>query len=456
MHAENLITLKSDRIFTDPDKFVKVSNTLVRLVALDRALGFVRSKRESTLAALQAIWKEALLKQTPREVQESSLRALSALLQTVEAIYGTPITQLNSCEGMKKALLKFQKDLKSVLVPAVQKSSVGEKGPTLLVNYQRMSPKGHINRYTFVIKWTERFELACNRIYDLFFKQANIGLQTPTASGLDFATKLFETADCKQVALGVEIVTLLFKEFLAFTPPSQKPEAKHVMVSKRIDGENLFDFAKSKYFLMNKEQKEKFFHRLGQLAMLDLIMGTIDRLVLVVAIKEDDPYSLNDAEANLGNVMVVWSQETKQPPLLYAIDNEIDVELVTSAPHKDKYKAFLQSLFKRDGWDGAVADSMVASFKSGISTRVDDAPGNVEAMRAQLKPISQDLEPIAKTAFRNGIQEMVLHLCKVLVPTWESTNQLFLKSYLKSTSPHLLEAVGERLDIFKSSVRIVS
>lgn len=459
MNAENLIILKSDQIFDDPVKFVKASNTLTRLVVLDRSLPGVRAKRQKALELLELICKEAIsnLQTSVRASQEGALRKLSELPPNVGPLYSGAITQAATDQEMKRVISKIQKDPKSILVPVLQKSHRGLRGPTLLVNYQRMKPSGHICRYAFVVKWTERFELLCHRMYEIFLNVHDCGITTVQASGIDFATKQFENTKRQRGALSAQDDTVgkLHKNLLLITPEESEPTASHVMVSKRIEGENLLDFAKSKYALMNEEQKKEFFHRLGKLAMLDIIMGNLDRLVLVIAVKDADPYSLNGAESNLGNVMVVWSHDSKQPPLLYAIDNELDDKLVFDELHVAKYKSFLQTLLTSAGWVETIADSMVSSLQSAFRTQLDDDKGDVRLLQQQLKPISQDLAPLAKSSFQTGLKEMARHFYKELVPCWESVDTLSLKSYLQSSSPKLLQAVGDRIELVKSA-RIVS
>ncbi|HUD02195.1 MAG TPA: hypothetical protein VMR37_07690 [Rhabdochlamydiaceae bacterium] len=230
---------------------------------------------------------------------------------------------------------------------------------------------------------------------------------------------------------------------------ASKIASKGVLIlSERIGGENLFDFILTTYRELTREQKEKFFNRLGRLAMLDVVTGNLDRLVQIFT--DQGEYTLQDLEANLGNVMVVWSKD-KNAPFLYAIDNGIEKDLISSDLHRKKYLSFLQTHFSSRNLERMLAENMVKSIQHALDTQVDDvSTGNVVELKKQFQFFSDELYPLAYPAFLRGLEEMHFHLYENLIPSWESEKASPLKNYLKSNHPRLLAAQQERIDILKN------
>ena len=217
------------------------------------------------------------------------------------------------------------------------------------------------------------------------------------------------------------------------------------MIAERVSGENLFDFAQTRYTFLQDHQKEVVFKGIGKIAMLDLVLGNLDRLVQIFT--HQGAYCLMDLEANLGNVMISLSENQ---PTIYAIDNGIERDLIEDSTMKDKYLHFLQNLFASDDWKEQVARNIVESIMSALRTQIDDvSDGNIIEIKRQMKDFSGDVQPIGYSAILEGIQEMEKILASTL-SSWLHQKGDSVQQYLQETYPELHTALSERINVFVS------
>lgn len=460
----NISSINSEKIFEEFPMVQKAGRTLVRLAKLDNSLPSNQIQRQQQLSILTSIWTEAEMELAKSfdAAREKSIQGLELLGKSFRNIYEPELNLACTADELKKCMHRYLKDISTILIPPIRKSKRGNKGPTFLVDYKRLSlASSKIRSHQFVLKWTNREELACQRIYSAFsngFRPVTMGVPSagfliPTASGFNPGRKQYEKSSGEQLSLSSSDCLDLHKKFLEISRiynSRQTPTAPCLMIAQRVEGENLFDFALSRYRHLTRGQKEKLFNRLGRLAMLDMLMGNLDRLVQIFTMK--GKYCLQDLEANLGNVMVVWPKGSEDPPILYAIDNGIDSDLIDNPVARNNYLDFLKTFFSSHEWKKDVANNLIASFKHALITQIDDvSDGNIQELKSQLTAFSNDLDLFAHQAFLQGIEEMVFTLQESLIPEWESKNAQSLKKYLKTSYPEILGAIQERIDIFKTA-----
>ncbi len=450
-------------IFGPSPQVLQASNTLLRLAEMDAILSSGLKDRSLIIRTLRNLWIEVEEK-LPRSITVAKDVLSEGLLKIGKALARLYLEKIPSApteENIRKCLRRMQKDVQSVLIPPLKKSVRGNKGPTFLIDYQRFNsttPSG--KNFSYVIKWTNLEEVACHHIFSAFgssFGQdthlnPKSGFLVPQMCFLDFEHRVHEIATQGQTFLPASLCSQLRNNFLRISEIYySNPISKSLlMISQKIDGENLFDFAQTRYRLLNKDQKAKIFNRLGRLAMLDIVAGNLDRLIQIFTNRNGE-YTLQDLEANLGNVMVVWSQESEQGPLLYAIDNGIETDLIENVASRAKYLSFLRNLFSSRNLVQLMAQNMVKSFQHALETQIDDvSTQNIQDLKKQFQIFSDDLVSMAYPAFCRGLEEIHFHLQDHIIPGWEDKRSLFLREYLKSTYPKLFVAVQERIDILKT------
>lgn len=449
--------VKTERILGSSDAVLSVSTTLSRLCKLDSQISHEREDRSFILRLLHEIWNKAKidLKNSPDKVRKQVESELQKMGPSISQLFLIPFEN----HEMEKCIYRNIKDLNSITIPPLRKSHRGNKGPTFLVSYPRFENSSQNARHdSYVVKWTNTNEILCNRVYDAFSRcfteldleddAAPIGFLVPKAAGIDFESRVHLLSNGDNTILSRDLNQALKKNFLNVIEsyyPGLIPNDPHIMLSERICGENLFDFALTKYTAISPNQKKVLFNRLGRLALFDFVMGNLDRLVQVTTDKKGN-YVLEDLEANLGNVMVVCLDDFE--PILYSIDNGINQELIDSAECRLKYVAFMREFLANPGFIDTITANIIESFDHALATQVDEVEGNVLEAKKRLKTFQSDLQPIALPAFKQGIDEMITELQKLMC-TWESDASKGLKNNIASIYPELLIAIQERFDAFK-------
>jgi len=220
------------------------------------------------------------------------------------------------------------------------------------------------------------------------------------------------------------------------------------MISEKVRGANLLDFAMGNYCLLNESQKVKFFTRLGRIAMLDLVVGNLDRLIQIYY--SDNQYQLDPMEVNLGNVMVNSLQEGANP-VPYAIDDGIDPDLVMNLDCRQKYLAFLEKLLSnQESCFDLLVENISDSFSSALSTQIDDCQGSRAEIVKRLNMFSKDLQQLGVKAIRVGLGEMFNLLHESLIPAWNGESIGLLKNQMEKRLPQLHSSLTERFKLFQS------
>lgn len=449
-----------EKIFGSAPKVLKTTTTLMRLVRLDSSLS--QRDRQGELDILARAWiaGQKALSITPEE----AIKAIDCGLQKlkprikkcVESIYRSEQEDAKATGQLDKCMRRFLKDAKSVLISPLVQSHRGLNGPTFLVSYPRLDKTfAHSKLANFVVKWTDWNEICSNLIYKNFsqcFSQNKPStFLVPNASALDFDVRIHEMADGSHTILTPEITEKLkqkFKQIADLSNPQRTPEDEQVMLSERINGENIIDFVQTKYQYLSQAQKEKLLNRLGRIAMLDVLMGNLDRFIQVHL--SGGKYELDDFESNLGNLMVSWSGKSEEFPVIFAIDNGLAPRLIHDSNQKELYLSFLRELFVKPKMGELLSEYMLGSIKRALVNYPDDEETrDRKEIIERLKPFSQDLDSFGQAAFCTGIKEMSVRLRDTLIPAWNSEQTAPLKQHLSWVYPELLQSISERFDAFK-------
>jgi|GEM_PF-6739029 hypothetical protein len=475
----NSVTYQRERIFGKAEDVLVETKRLGRLIELDLVLQHLPfpHRRGPTLEKVSIVWEEMLknpIKSVEKFKQEIFNQQDSALTirgkkspfplymqQKIE-----PATSVKSIQKIGNTILQ---DCSSATKTPVKRTESGLKGPTLLVDFPFSNLEDEFGMIAYVLKWVKKEEMAGNLLYSAFAnwfgRISSIGFSVPKNSGFDFKNHLHKNSEEIVFPLENPISQKLKKSFssilLSLDPtqstPNLQPKGDQVMVMDRIQGENLFDFARVKYPLLTTvEQKREIFIKLGKLVPLDLLFGHLDRLVKLFV--KDDEYSLAPIASNVGNVMIAPTvpdensmQDGQSDDLtVYAIDNGVKFKLIENSKRKVNYLEFIANLFKKEHPEKEIARAVIDSLESGFKATADDQP-NVETALKELQSILQDLHQkdgspgIALAYLEEGIKEMFDILRNNLSFAWNSAETGPLKETLSILHPALLETLDERI-----------
>lgn len=463
-------------IFGEAQHVFKTASTLMRVIKLDQALPNAEEEgeefRNSTIEALQAIWNSGREQLSTFQGAEKEEPESSSSLENVKIILIEQLTSLNdemcievtpiyeaeikaakNAADLEKCMHRFWKDSKSITISPFNKSHRGVNGPTLLISYPRLSPDlRQVHLQNYVAKWTGWNELCSTRIYKEFAgylaEQSNGSpFSVPEIAAFDPTSHIHEMTDGSHTLLPDEMAKILeekFMELVRVAAPDITPKNEQIMLQERVAGSNLFDFAITKYQHLSKEQKKELFIGLGRLAMMDVLMGNLDRFIPVEC-NQSEVYELSPAESNFGNVMIHWGQGQMESPRIYAIDNGINQELISDPQLSEKYNAFLQEQFADPQMADHWGQTMIRSM--GSCARNEGLEGS---LYKECKPFLDDLKTIAPSAVSLGISQAFLGLREAIQLHWDC-DSCPLKAHLSWAHPELLAAVSERFEILKSA-----
>lgn len=444
-------------VFKDAPNVLKDTKTLLRIASLNSSI-WEDDERGDYLKELQQIWvnSKSMLATSSLDEAKEYLTNKFHKLDLID-VYGPKIEAAQTPEKLEHYIEKFSLDVNSVLSNPLKKSTRGNKGPTFLVSFPRQNKSGITELQCYVMKWTHWNELCCTRIYHAFSRFLSQHCNSPFFSvpdvcGFDFEENVHETGDSRRITMETKDqkgLNATFQQIAKIGAPKHPMNDKLVMLCERINGENLFDFATSKYAHLELSQKMKLLTQLGQIAMLDLITGNLDRIVQINFDTHQDCYGLLDCEANFGNIMVQWATDSGKEPTLFAIDNGIEDALVENPTRIEKYQEFLNALLSDPEMERKLVENIVASFKHAIATQVDDISGaNRKIVRQKLEGFSEDIEAFGRECFLAGLKEMDTLLQTTLLPLWNGVEGSPMREYLSTTYSKLLEAVQFRFNEF--------
>lgn len=440
-----------DRLFGSPDGIVRELGTLCRLTRLHGALPLPADMRGSAIGSLVEVFKNT----------ENSFRNALVKQETIAPLY--PLTDLSD-DQVKIVASRVLKDLASLAGGRpVTKPSRGARGPTFLVSYSRTLPNCQVvASRDYVLKSTSQAEIDANLIYDAFstrFKAPEgLGFWVPKTAGLDLVKRNLVHPNCTNTQLSPGVTGQLSQSIdgigQAHASGQSPLHEKPILISKRIRGENLFDFACSKYAALRPEHKQKLFERMGRLAVLDLVLGNLDRLARIGFDEAGDSnyeFSVFE-ESNLGNLMIDLDENSQVPPYIFLIDNEVEPELFSSDEKRKAYLKFLGKFFSDPEKVSKLTNNIRLCLISGFNGQADDAPGNVVQARGNLTLIKKDLAEngLAVQEIQKGIFQMMDELPE-LFERWELDSSL--QNYLQVSSPQLLGGIQERIETCRNSLK---
>jgi len=379
------------------------------------------------------------------------------------------------------------------------KSTVGQIGQLFLVGYAR---SGDGNYQNYVLKWTDWNEVATNLVYGAFSNAFNepgisVGFKVPRTACLDLTQSSGVHQDDQGRIQRLDPVTTeriksIFSEivlipstkdndgFDSASSSSSSSSSKAavippiIMLSERIKGENLHEFITKKYRIFaqsdNKDLDEvsrskltdikmKFFERLGRLAYLDLLIGNHDRFFKVKTNNEsaeDNELEALIALANLGNVMVEWSGDSRQQsenpsiPVISAIDNLVEANLIDDKAERGNYLKFLTAQLskKPELLAKKLAECMLVSVTNSIALKLDqDGCKDIKKVMETLEPFIDDMKALGPKAFEKGILGMDNWLRKTALTSWNGEDNKELKAHLSKIQPDLLASIEERFNV---------
>lgn len=419
-----------DPILGSTYKMMQSVDTLGRLTNLERSLNPSKIMRSKAISALQLVGTNAqkelegganleivknTMKERLREIN-MGLRPNKNLLD----IYEKAIDGANTPKKLQKCVSKLQKDTISLPTFMLQKTDQGQNGPTHLVSYTRTS-KNHLPAVrSYVVKWSNWNEICTSKLYDAI----SYPFAVPSISVLDF-----------------EKPTPLKQSFLDIVGESNQTQDTQLMLMEKVNGSNFIDFAKTKYQYLSEEEKRDLFQKMGQLAMLDLMIGNTDRLIQAYYHTDEEQYRLEDVSANLGNLMIEWFPKEGKLPKLYAIDNGVKPELITDETEKAAYIQFIQDTNNVNGLADVMIRFIQKSFQDTAERLAETTKKPLKETKALFADILTDLKTstLPKIALAKGLEEMLSNFEKGL------PNDKAPENYLKNNHPALLDAVAERL-----------
>jgi hypothetical protein len=410
------ILINNSRVLGSTDQVYDESCRLVRLTKLYDA----KREQPELIADIQDVWSnvyDQIDEQNRHEVVSKALN--DPKIQRVKDCY-KEIQSYERVDDIRACAASYLRDTDALIVPPRIKSSRGTEGPTFIVSYPRSDV---LNGY--VVKWTDQTELDCHRLYEAF----SLGFSVPKMASIDFDALRHQGIDGQVTQIGPGLAEKMLFNFLEVSG-NDFPEEEYtkLMLSQKVHGENLIDFATAKYSGLNEAQKYQLFKSLGRISLMDVITGNLDRLVYLL---NSDNLELHTAKINFGNVMI--DLQNKEP-VVYAIDNGANPDLMRQ-PYINKLTSFFNSLISTPGWEAELAQHITVNFH--VSIRMVGNP--------QLLPLAKDLDSIAKPGFEEGIKEMAQDLRQTLIPIWQSGKADTLKESIGITSPGLVDGVEQRL-----------
>ncbi len=469
----NEIKLINDRpidpILCSTPKVISSTNTLCRVIQLHRFFENEKdSHRNEIVAAMIKIWNGTLVELYPThssscldmnclDINGIKKRLESQLSETpygakVFEFYSEQISNTSTIQIFRKCLSMITKDLAMINMLDIQETTRGANGPTHIVSYSRFSKKQALAKQrNFVVKWTRWNEICSTYLYEIFSQKLTRENQlspflVPKIAAVDFERQICALSHWSHEPLEQKTTDHLRQSFHTIAGKSKRPKDAQIMLLEKINGSNMLDFIETKYELLNSEQKQALFEKMGQLAILDLWIGNTDRLIKLCY---KGQYTLQAiSSANFGNLMIRWDVDTDQMLELYAIDNGVDLQLISNERHKSAYRKFLNSYLDDPTPIESLAACALACMREAIQIKIQTSTPDTKKKLFAFQKDLEDLD-VAKPALTKGISDMFTILKESLPAFWDGEEAVNIKNYLKENCPELLEAVSAQFEAIK-------
>jgi hypothetical protein len=208
-----------------------------------------------------------------------------------------------------------------------------------------------------------------------------------------------------------------------------------VMEAKKVEGYGFPQFVYTQYNQLNDAQKQSLFRALGQLSLLDILVGNDDRLMRAEDFNEPTYIKHGPEQPNLDNLMV-----EKDSFLVYGIDN---VSNPKYCEERETYLNFLNTV---------LSPSIFVHLSKNIQASItlffkftDTPPANATEKEA-LKSFIKDFQAIGAAPIQQGLEEMYGHFIGTILPAWKSDRATEIKTLLNQLDPSFIAMIDERFD----------
>ncbi len=433
MSTNSISNFKST--FATVDKMCSEIGKVAHLTEVNWVLGENDAVRSESL---QELWQlnNRLASVSSGMLNNSSISA-KALMDKVQSPYFSAYVSGDSADLTKELVaeisMQILNDIPSLVIAPARPSTLGAYGPTFLIDYPRTLESDYSQ---FVIKSTDPFETVCNQIYQTFcqiLEDDAMKLQVPAFSSIDFEKG--EYFDPEGFSLHLEDKTApLSRDIIriGYNTYKRVHYLQTALLLEKIPGQTMYDFVNSeRYDLATKEQKKDLFFKIGELSLLDFMIGNSDRFV---SIDVTHGFFLIESAANLGNALVHLQDEFFS---LFLIDNGIDTLLCEHANQlqelrakafREQYLTFLKTQISSDKGLQKLAFNIFSS----IFYYIKDTPEDEEFF----------------TSIFEGILYMNGKIKGTLLPFWRSGEADSLKRKIAQNAPGVLQPLDQRINTF--------
>jgi hypothetical protein len=459
----------TDRIWGSAPEVLQKTSTLVRLARSYEIID------PSDYEQLTALWLKAA-----DGCFDSSEVILKHLGKRLSPIYEPELSKAKSIEDIKLLARKFLKDKDSLSTKPIVTSHRGVSGFTLLGRYSRFSERaGKVLSKALVIKLTDGVEVPSNHLFEQFSKGFRIGDQrfgflTAKTAGIDFTRSTHRTHTGQTVPIDVTTAKELRKNIQELAKLFKRTDPiEHLMIAKRVNGENMFDFVRKRWEGLTESQQVTILKQMGKIAPLDVVLGYNDRFFKaffdqprdsdkLACILDDEFFS-----ANLGNLLIDVPSDERSEPIVYTIDNGIELDFIKDQEKKDLHTEMLVKLFasiKAEKPEERFANVLAKAMKESICRALDpedDSGYNLpeltqeqlaekktpmKVLKEELAPFKKFVEERGEEIFLVGIEKMIGYLKISLIEKFDQhANELDI-------DPKIILALKERFTLLRNSL----
>ncbi len=266
----------SDGVFGPLSSILAESKNTLRRMKLYTALSSFGAMKCDEQSRLIAIWNDAHTQLTTsnfREILQNSIEEIAKIKGDFIEVY-SEIPSMRSFETAKLLLKRYLRDRHYLADKMVVHSAAGDRG-TLIISYP--PPE---TRKDYVIKWVNQHEIHSTKLYQIFSRLFPNAFLVPDFVDIDLeqnriallngeSTPISESSICKLKMIYQELLHLTPQSDQTIEPMDETSKNTHLMLSKKVQGEGLFDFINSKYAEMESGQKKILFSKIGSLVAID-------------------------------------------------------------------------------------------------------------------------------------------------------------------------------------------